>query len=288
MRIKDRILNISEEIVLKELSAIVAENRLRVFPKYRLSDVIENDSYLDRDLFSYYTRSHFDFVVTTPEAKPFMAIEYEGPFHSKPEQIARDAKKHLLCKQAGIPILRINANHVFRKYRGMNLLRWIIEVIQLQRSFDEAQEKGEIPFDEPFDPANIMDDGSGRKWPYWLSVTATARINKFVLNGQGTRAWVALIGEDDDQNLHSLEYIRVGDQILYVRTSVRSQDADIPRYDMMREVTDCEMGEQLASFLQREQQLISIKNFQSIHDEVCQRFKMGLSHSMGDGLEIPK
>jgi hypothetical protein len=52
MRIKDRILNISEEIVLKELSAIVAENRLRVFPKYRLSDVIENDSYLDRDRMS--------------------------------------------------------------------------------------------------------------------------------------------------------------------------------------------------------------------------------------------
>ena len=289
MRIKDRILNISEEIVLKELSAIVAENRLRVFPKYRLSDVIENDdSYLDRDLFSYYTRSHFDFVVTTPEAKPFMAIEYDGPFHSGAEQVARDAKKHFLCKEAGLPILRINANHVLRKYRGMTLLRWIIEVIQLQKSFDEAQEKGQVPFDEPFDPMMIMSDGSGRKWPYWLSATAMVRINKFVRSEQGTRAWVTLVGEDDDQKLHSLEYVLIGDQVLYVRTSARNQDANIPKFDMIREVTHCEMGEQLASFLQGEQQLMSIKNFQSIHDKVFKQFKMYLSSSMGSGLELPK
>ena len=287
MRIKDRIINISEEIVLKELSAIVAENRLRVFPKLRLSDVIEKDTYLDHDHFSYFTRSHFDFLITTPEAKPFMAIEYDGPFHSGVEQVARDAKKHFLCKEAGLPILRINANHVLRKYRGMTLLRWIIEVIQLEESFYEAQEKVEVPFDEPFDPMAIMSDGSGRNWPYWLSATAMARINKFVLSGQGTRGWVTLIGKDDDR-IHSLEYIRVGDQILYVRTSVRNQDANIPQFDMIREVTHCEMGEQLTSFLQREQQLISIKNFQSIHDKVCQRFKMHVSASMGTGLDLPK
>src|SRR5262245_58215086 len=141
MRIKDRILNTSEEIVLKELSAIVAENRLRVFPKLRLSDVIEKDSYLDRDHFSYFTRSHFDFLITTSEAKPFMAIEYDGPFHSGAEQAARDEKKHFLCMEAELPILRINANHVLRTYRGMTLLRWIIEVIQLEEWFYEAQEK---------------------------------------------------------------------------------------------------------------------------------------------------
>jgi hypothetical protein len=289
MRIKDRILNISEEIVLKELSAIVAENGLRVFPKLRLSDVIEKDTYLDRDHFSYFTRSHFDFLITTPEAKPFMAIEFDGPFHSGAEQVARDAKKHFLCKEAGLPILRINANHVFRKYRGMTLLRWIIEVIQLEESFCEAQEKGEVStFDEPFDPTMIISYGRGRKWPYWLSATAMVRINKFVCSGQGTTAWVTLMGEDDDRKLHSLEYIRVGDQILYVRTSVRNQDANIPKGHILREVTHCEMGEQLASFLQREQQLISIKNFQSLHDKVCKQFKMYLSSSMGTGLELPK
>jgi len=262
---------------------------LRAFPKLRLSDVIDNDTYLDSDHFSYFTRSHFDFLVTTPDAKPFMAIEYDGPFHSNPEQIARDVKKNFLCKEAGLPILRINANHVLRKYRGMTLLRWIIEIIQMQRSFDEAQEKGEIPHDEAFDPAAIISDGSGKAWPYWLSATAMAQINEFVLKGQGARAWITLIGEDDDQKLHSLEYIRIGDEILYVRTSVRNQDAiTAHQYDLIREVTHCEMGEQLTSFIQGEQQLIPIRNFQLIHDEVCRRFNMDLSESMGTGLEIPK
>jgi hypothetical protein len=44
----------------------------------------------------------------------------------------------------------------------------------MQRSFDEAHEKGEIPFDETFDPAAIISDGGGRQWPYWLSATAMA------------------------------------------------------------------------------------------------------------------
>jgi hypothetical protein len=289
MRVRDRILNITEEIVLKELSAIIADNGLRVFTKLRLSDVIESNTHLDRELFSYFTRSHFDFLITTHEAKPVMAIEYDGQqFHSKPEQVARDTKKNWLCKEAGLPILRIGANHVFRKYRGMTLLRWIIEVIQLQDSFYKAQGKGEIPLDEPFDPAAIISDGTGRKWPYWLSANALVQINKFLRNIQGSKAWVTLVGEDDELKLHSLEYIRVGDQILYVRTSVRSQDAALPQFDMMQEVTHCEMGEKLASFLQQEQQLISIKAFQSMHDQVCQRFKMRAYARTGSSLDIPE
>jgi hypothetical protein len=289
MRIKNRVLNTSEEIVLKELSSIAAENTLRVFPMMRLSDVIEKeDTYLEHDYFSLYTRSHFDFLITSPEARPFMAVEFDGPFHDNPEQMECDEKKNALCRQAGLPILRINANHVLRKYRGMTLLRWIIEVIQCQQWFNSAQEKGEVPFDEAFDPAAIVSDGR-KQWPYWLSATALIRIKKFLHeNSHGTSASVTLMGEDNDLNLHSLEYIRVGDHILYVRTSVRNQDADIPKFFMIREVTHCEMGEQLESFLLGEHQLISIKDFQPIHDTLCQRYKMWTSEVWGNGLDLPR
>ena len=47
MRMRNRILNISEEIVLKELSSVAAKYSLRVFPKLRLSDAIDKDTYLD-------------------------------------------------------------------------------------------------------------------------------------------------------------------------------------------------------------------------------------------------
>jgi hypothetical protein len=239
MRVRNRVLNISEEIVLKELSAISADNSLRIFPKLRLSDVIEKDIYLEPEYFTYYTSSHFDFLVTDGAAKPFMAIEYDGPYHrNDAEQIVRDVKKNLLCKQAGLPILRVNANHVLRKYREMTLLRWIIEVIKLEEWFNEAQEKGQIPFDEPFDAQAIAFDGK-RQWPYWLSARANLQINEFVRdNRQEKRGRAALIGQDDDQNLHSLEYIRSGDQVLYVRTSVRNQGVNINHYDLIDQVTD--------------------------------------------------
>jgi Protein of unknown function (DUF2726) len=287
VRIKNSVVNVSEEIVLKELSSITTENNLRVFAKLRLQDVIDNDGYLDGELFSFYTRAHFDFTVTTPEAKPVMTIEYDGPFHRDPEQIARDIKKHRLCKEAGLPILRINANHVMRRYRGMNLLRWIIEVIQLEKSFNEAQDKGEIPFDESFDPLSILSDGSDRGWPYWLSTEAVTKINKFRRNSPGTTAWISLIGADDDKRLHSLEYLRLDDHVLWVRTSVRNQDADIDQFQMITEVTHCEMGEQLTGFLRREQILTPIKEFQAIHDEVCLRYKMHAHATSGSGLDVP-
>jgi hypothetical protein len=62
MRIIDRFLNTTEEIALKELFAIGADNSLRVFAKPKLSDVLKNDTYLENHIFSYYVRSHFDFL----------------------------------------------------------------------------------------------------------------------------------------------------------------------------------------------------------------------------------
>jgi hypothetical protein len=58
MRIKNHVLNVSEEIVLKELSSILGENSLRVFPKLRVSDVLEKGIYLDQDYFSLFIHVH--------------------------------------------------------------------------------------------------------------------------------------------------------------------------------------------------------------------------------------
>jgi hypothetical protein len=114
MRIVDRFLGVTEEIVLQELFAIVADNGLRVFPKPRMADVIEKDEFLESRIFSYYTHSHFDFLVASHDLKPVMTIEYDGPYHSRAEQVDRDKIKNLLCRKAGLPIIRINANHVKR------------------------------------------------------------------------------------------------------------------------------------------------------------------------------
>jgi hypothetical protein len=289
MRIKNRIMNVSEVIVDKELRSIADENDLRVYAKMRLSDVIDDDDYyLERELFSYYTRSHFDFTVTSPEQKPVMAIEFDGPYHNDPEQIARDAKKDRLCKQAGLPILRINANHVLRKYRGMTLLRWIIEVIKAQEWFYKAQEEGQISSDEPWDPSFIIaSEGNPRKYPYWLSAVAHRQIDQFLDgNDHEKMGWYQLFSTEHNHRHHALEYLRVGDHILYVHTSVRNQDVDFNWWDLLREVTHCEMGEQLASFLRGEQQLIPIKDFQLKHDELCERYNINPRFRSGRGFDL--
>jgi Protein of unknown function (DUF2726) len=199
-----------------------------------------------------------------------MAIEYDGPYHNRTEQAKRDAIKNSLCRDAGLPIIRINANYVLRKYRGMTLLRWIIEVLQMQASFDEAQARGDVPFDEAFDPAMIISDGSSRKWPYWLSADAHARIHNFLRDTRAeTQGWVTLFGEEEEQRLHCLEYIYFDDQALFVRTSLRNQDANVPQFDMIREVTHCEMGERLMAFFQGDHQLVEINRFKQISDIRC-------------------
>jgi hypothetical protein len=286
MKIVDRFLNRSEEIVFKELTSVAADNGLRAFAKPRLSDVLLKDGErLSDRLFSFYTRAHFDFLVTDHEFKPVMAVEYDGPFHVEGKQAERDTIKNDLCGNAELPLLRIGAKHVTKKYRGMTLLRWIIEVTELQSAFDDAQAKGQIPYDEAFDPASIASDGTGRSWPYWLSAEANVRINKFIRAQPGAKAWISLLGHDDRGNAHSFSYLNVDGRFLYVKTAARNQGASIPVYDMLSEVTNCELDEQLAGLQRGDVKLLPLQEFKSIHDRICQRYGMRRRSSMGTGLD---
>src|SRR5262245_53908043 len=125
MRIATRLLNRAEEVVFRELNSIAHDNSLRLFAKPRLSDVILTDIAISQRVFNFYTRSHFDFVVTDEETRPLFVVEYDGPFHASGVQRWRDSTKEALCADAGLGILRINANHVTRYYRGITVLRWI-------------------------------------------------------------------------------------------------------------------------------------------------------------------
>jgi len=153
MRIADALLNKAEEIAFRELEAITDDNALRLFTKPRLSDVIwKGHTHLSQRVFDFYTRSHADFVVSDADSKPLIVVEYDGPAHTQPTQQERDRIKDALCTEVGLGILRINANHVTRLYRGMSVLRWIIEVTELEKWFYKAQVDGHLPWDEPVRP----------------------------------------------------------------------------------------------------------------------------------------
>ena len=183
MEIVESLLNRSEEVAFRELQSIASDNNLKVFPKPRLSDVIrKGNSFLTQREFDFYTRSHCDFVVTDNQFHPLMVVEYDGPLHADAKQQERDEIKNELCRRAELGMLRIHDRHVTKLYRGMTVLRWIVEVSELEKAFYEAQANGQVPYDEPFDPAMFMTGSTGRHFPYWLSAPATQSFHDFFKN----------------------------------------------------------------------------------------------------------
>lgn len=133
MQIVERFLNTHEKVVYHELEAIAEDNGLRVFANARLSDVIDKGkTLLIQREFEFYCGAHFDFVITDQALKPIMVVEYDGPMHSEPKQQERDKIKNALCGRASLGILRIGINHVTRRFRGSSILRWIVEVTELE------------------------------------------------------------------------------------------------------------------------------------------------------------
>ena len=281
MRVAEKLLNKTEEVAFRELSSIAEENALRLFAKPRLSDVIVKDELLAQADFDFYTRAHVDFVVTDQETKPLFIVEYDGLSHTDPVQQRRDNTKDGLCAKAGLGILRINANHVMKLYRGMSVLRWIIEVTELEKAFYAAQEAGQVPWDEPFDPAMFISDGKGRNWPYWLSISATQSLNTFVHESKIPAGWAGIHGHDKNNNMFALDYCWRGDQVIWSKTAIRKQDFQFPVFDLLTESSRCELDLQLQKYKKGQVQPVDGRRLRSIFEEFCSRYQTGSAHSCG-------
>ena len=284
MKIVDTLLNRSEVTAFRELNRIAADNDLRVFSKTRLSDVIEKGrAYLSQREFDYFTRCHCDYVVTDCDFRPLMVVEYDGPLHSHARQQERDAIKNALCRRAGLGLLRINDRHVTKLYRGMSVLRWIIEVSELSKAFDEARRNGQVPPDEPFDPASFDAAHGSDRFPYWLSAPATQSFHQFFATRDlaAPHGWSSLLGYDADDTAYRLSLLYFDDCILWARTAVRRQDVEFPHYDLLNEIDGCELGIRLASYRRGEFRASSKEEFRPIFERFCERYDPHPSHSMG-------
>jgi very-short-patch-repair endonuclease len=285
MKVVDSIVNGSEEAVLHELQKIASDNALRVFTKLRLSDVIQKGgTHLTNREFDFYTRSHCDFVVADHEARPLLVVEYDGPLHqSSAEQIERDEIKNELCRRAGLGLLRINDNYVTKIYRGMTVLRWIIEVTELEKAFNAAQEEGQIPWDEPFDPTFLEPLGAGGRFPYWLGAAANQSFHKFfgTLDRCVPKGLNGVLGQDKNGAARRLSCLYFEDQILWTTTGIRKQDLDFPDYDLLDEINTCELGILLKRFQRGLVTASTVEEFRPIFERFCERYNAHPSYSMG-------
>jgi Protein of unknown function (DUF2726) len=283
MRVAEKLLNKAEEVALRELNSIAEDNALRLFAKPRLSDVLLKDESLSRVVFDFYTKAHVDFVVTDQATKPLFIVEYDSPFHTSALQRWRDETKDTLCSSASLGVLRINANHVTRRFRGISVLRWIIEVTELEKWFHDEQQAGHIPWDADFDAMMMFDAGKGRKWPYWLSVSATQRLNDFV-HKRRHRGWAGITGHDKENNLHELSFIWFDNSVIWSTTGVRHQRFDFPAYDLLREISICELESKLREYQEGNCRPVSGAQFQQVCERFCSRYDDAYpSHSCGMG-----
>jgi Protein of unknown function (DUF2726) len=79
-----------------------------VFPKVRLSDVLDAQG---EKRYSHYSRiraMHFDFLILSHDFVPLFALEIDGKSHSNQKQQKFDATKNEACRVAGFALERVH------------------------------------------------------------------------------------------------------------------------------------------------------------------------------------
>lgn len=149
---RKRILNKQEERTKDILNDITNEYEAHVFVKNRVADVLEiTNSGLSKNEKSYALMAHFDFVIMNKDYMPEFAVEFDGLQHKyDAKSIYNDELKNNICRKLNFPLLRITSAYFEKIGRFPTILNWITELYFLRKAFDIAQEKGEIPLDEPW------------------------------------------------------------------------------------------------------------------------------------------
>ena len=248
---------------------------MAVCPKVRVADVLPIEgSGIESAVFKYALQAHFDFVVTDAAHTPVFAVEFDGPGHRDDEdQIARDLKKNSLCARFAFPLLRINDNYVSRLYNQRTLLVWIVEVYELQKAFTEAQDRGAIPLDEPFDPMLFITSGDSREpFPYWIGRRARLRLLELAKSGASPHAATSgILWFDDDETLRGLEFVEVSESMAIVhRTAMRPQLFPINFSDLLSELLVIFLVERLETWLSTK---VGAEPLERVREEYNLRFK---------------
>ena len=243
------LLNKYEELTYSSLSEVSQQNGAHVFAKVRLADVfpITGSGLSDAD-YSFALKSHFDFIVTDRAYNPLFAVEFDGPLHRDQRQKERDHRKDSLSDRFHFPLLRINSNYIDRQFRGLDLLTYFVEVWFMSVAFDEAQARGDVPYDEFFDPALIiMDPNRKERWPYWLSVDLQIRLQKLAESGRIhdyiPSHWIGTDREGTYRCLAWLDF--TADSYIIVETGMRAQRFPVVIPDILSQIAIFDLCEEL-------------------------------------------
>lgn len=125
---RKKLLNSCEDSTDISLRNAVEKHGARVFAKIRIADVlrIEGSGISDEE-YKYALMGHFDFVIARDNRADF-AVEFDGPTHeTDATTIRRDRLKRSLCKKLGMPLLRIDEEHL-RQVERQTIVGWLVHV----------------------------------------------------------------------------------------------------------------------------------------------------------------
>ncbi|WP_437745535.1 DUF2726 domain-containing protein [Sorangium sp. So ce1504] len=230
----------------------------RVCPKVGLKEVLPIEgSGLPSELFRYALQAHFDFVVADAKSIPLFAVEFDGASHRSEVQRRRDEKKNALCERFRFPILRINSRYLNKKYRGMDLLSWYVDVWFAAHAFFDAQEKGAVPWDEPFDPFLFVSwSDHKRRFPLWLTIEVQMEIQALREAGKCIQSAPSfIIGADDKDNCHALAWMKITPETgVYATTGMRNQLFPVAPGDALQQIVIFDLHHELRRTLSGEAQ----------------------------------
>jgi hypothetical protein len=279
-----KIINHQEEAAYRELQKLAADYGYSVHIKVRLADVISIEGTGISDaLYSFALKCHFDFIVCNENHDPLFAVEFDGPSHQEAEQRARDSKKNEICERFGLPLLRINTRHLIEKYNKASLLRWIISAWELQKAFDEAQAKGQIPADEDFDPIFLWHPGETIEevHPHWVSLKPRRHLQQLQKQGRipvGHTCGFAFT--DDHDNYRGMEWIDVNDgKVVAVESAMRAQLFPLYLGELFSELMTVLLHDKLMEFLVSGEGSMDPSAVSDRLQELNQRFRFAGSHS---------
>lgn len=281
MSMLKQIMNPRESITYKHVNEIAARYNAAAYPKIRMADILLIErSGIPNDLFTFALTAHFDVTVVTKEWQPLFAVEFDGEHHVRsPEQRERDRKKDALCKRFGFPFLRVTTEYLTNHSRRMNLLSWFIETWFAADGFNCAQEHGDLPYDEPFIPINVVNiSGHQGMFPLWLSRDAQSNILTLF---QQTVIPSSLIWHDDvHSEYHGLAWVHIDStKAVMAKTDMKAQDFPVPMVDLVDDLTVIQLYDALTETLSGDRPAVSPDTVAQLISEMKSRY--GLIHSGG-------
>jgi len=263
----NRLLNQSEELTYARLSAVCETVDAHVCPKVRLADIfpIANSGISDED-YRFSLQAHFDFIATDRDYEPLFAVEFDGGSHATPDQEVRDERKNTLCSRFELPLLRINANYLSKRFRSLDLLSYIVEVWFSAQAFSDAQEAGYVPMDEPFDPTLIISSpGHETRFPFWLGLDVQLAIRRLYNKGRIIQEVPShIVGRDAAGNYRAISYLLVTrDHLVFAETAMRAQQFPLVASDFLPDIAMHDLYEDLLTYLAGHAVALGRQDFES-------------------------